>query len=168
MTADGERSKIDDLRKEDEQRRGQLDAIFMEARQKKGGWTEDEIEYWLHPALHIMLRELGNLSARMANLEDMVLRAMEGAGGSMKEWKPAAYQTGQERQDDQAGVGCLRVEEQLIHGLMDLHRPVTPVDRSNLATELLRMLDRFIGTQNELRELRKEPRLPMRNEWERK
>jgi len=86
VTTDEARNKIDDLRKEDDRHRGQLDVLLRETRRKKAGWTEDEIEYSLHPALHLMLGGLSNLSARMTNLEDMVLRAMEGTDKPSEGW----------------------------------------------------------------------------------
>jgi len=86
VTTDEARNKIDDLRKDDDRHRGQLDVLLRETRRKKAGWTEDEIEYWLHPALHLMLGGLSNLSSRMTNLEDMVLRAMEGTDKPSEGW----------------------------------------------------------------------------------
>jgi hypothetical protein len=71
-----------------------------------------------------------------------------------------------ERQEFEAGMASLRAEVHLIRSLVDLDRPVTPADRANIATELLRMLDRFIGFENKFRAMEGKPPIPMRHDWE--
>ena len=47
-----------------------------------------------------------------------------------------------------------------------IEEAVPPVDRSNIDLELMRLLDRFVFQENELRRLRGEPQIPMRPETE--
>lgn len=67
-----------------------------------------------------------------------------------------------ERQEIQLAVSALRNERKLIRRLFDVERPVDPVDRSNIAVELMRMLDRFVYFENELRQRQGKAPIP----WE--
>lgn len=156
-------NQINRLRARTADHLGQLDTRLHEARTSKGSWTEDEIEYWLHPALHLIFITLLSLQERLTNLEDYVVRATEGVGtpGSARQ---VAYLSGQDRQELEAAGAFLRAEEHLIRGLMDLSREVTPADRANIGMELLRFLDRFIGQENTLRVMEGKPPLPIRDE----
>ena len=71
-----------------------------------------------------------------------------------------------EQQDLEIGLAALRAEERLIRELVALERPVDPVDRSNMGTELLRMLDRFIYLENKFRVIEGKPLIPTRDKWD--
>lgn len=165
MPADDIPENLLHLRRRAERTIGDLDELLRDVRRQKGQWTEAEVEYWLHPALHRMLGAIIGLAERMTNLEDMVLRAARAEGTMGERWRPVAYVAGQERQDDEAGLAALWAEEMLIRTLTDLERPVTPVDRANIAVELLRVLDGFIGQENKLRLAEGRSPIPPRHEW---
>lgn len=78
----------------------------------------------------------------------------------------AEQRAARERAELEAAVAGLRFEEVLIGSLQDLHRPVTPADRANIGTELIRFLDRFVGHENRLRALEGKPPIP--DEWSRR
>lgn len=156
---DSTEDQIDRLRAQTADHMRQIDTRLQEARTSKGSWTEDEVEYWLHPALHLIFVTLASLNERLTNLEDYVVRAGEGASTH-----EVAYLTNQDRQDVEAAAASLRAEERLIRGLMDLTREVTPADRANIGMELIRFLDRFIGQENKLRAMEGKPPLPERDD----
>jgi hypothetical protein len=65
-----------------------------------------------------------------------------------------------ERQELQAAVAAMGAEEQRIRRLIDLDRPVSPTDRSEIGRLLLGMHRRFIWVQNEVRSLQGKEPLP--------
>lgn len=65
-----------------------------------------------------------------------------------------------ERQELEGAAAALHAEEGLIRQLIDLDHPVTPVDRSNIGTILLRMQKRWIALHNQLQELEGKPIIP--------
>lgn len=67
-----------------------------------------------------------------------------------------------ERQELEAGAMALRTQVMQIRDLMDLERPVTPIDRANIATILLRLHDRSVWLMHELRRLQGKPPIPGR------
>jgi hypothetical protein len=140
----------------------QLYRNLEEARTRKETVTENEVEYWLRPTLHLIFVTLSGLSERLSNLEDYVVRAVESdmLNGTQK----VAYLTSRDRQDLEAAAVSLRAEEHLIRGLMDLSREVTPADRANIGVELTRFLDRFIGQENKLRAMEGKPPIPGRGD----
>jgi hypothetical protein len=162
---DESRDKFRRLREQEERHIHDLDRLLSAARGRREPCDEEDIDYRLHPALHLLLGAISNIDQRMINLEDMVLRLAESAALSPKARAPVAYETNQDRQDFEAGMAGLRGEVELLRHMADLDRPVTAADRANIAMELLRMLDRFIHIENELRAQRGEPMIPTRDTW---
>ncbi|MDQ2744865.1 MAG: hypothetical protein M3Z66_21580 [Chloroflexota bacterium] len=66
-----------------------------------------------------------------------------------------------ERQDLEAGAAELHAEEGLIRQLIDLDHPVTPVDRANIGTILLRLQQRWIALHNQLQVMQGKPIIPL-------
>jgi len=74
---------------------------------------------------------------------------------------PSAEQLAdRERQELEAGAAALRAEEGLIRQLIDLDHPVTPVDRANIGTILLRMQKKLIALHNQMQEVQGKPIIP--------
>jgi len=65
-----------------------------------------------------------------------------------------------ERQELESAAAALHAEEGLIRQLIDLDHPVTPVDRANIGTVLLRMQERWIALYNQLQQMQGKPIIP--------
>lgn len=74
---------------------------------------------------------------------------------------PSAEQlAARERQELEGAAAALHAEEGLIRQLIDLDHPVTPVDRSNIGTILLRMQQQLIALHNQIQEMQGKPIIP--------
>jgi hypothetical protein len=159
---DSAEDQINRLRDSTAKQIRQLDLLLQEARTYKETVTENDVEYWLRPALHLVFVALSSLNHRLTNLEDYVVRAVE--GGTLDGTQRVAYLTSYDKQELEAAAVSLQNEMLFIRGLMDPSREVTPADRVNIGIELTRFLDRFIGQENKLRAMEGKPPIPGRGD----